>query len=77
MIDLGICGAHGAPILGFTSSSRLMKRLKMERREQLIKRANLPANDLKQLEEEEERERSKARFEAILSVSDAIQRGTI
>ena len=49
VIDLGICGAHGAPILGFTSSSRLMKRLKVERREQLIKRANLPANDLKQL----------------------------
>ena len=77
VINFGICGVHASQILGFTSASRLMKKLAHHRKQQNIGRANLPEEERTMLEIEDAQQLQKAALDALMLVSDAIEQGTL
>ena len=77
VIDLGIYGTHASSILGFTSSSRLMKRLGMQRQKEQVDLMGLSRDQRFQEEQRTEMEKRKAQFDAVLAVSRAIENHTI
>ena len=77
VIELGLSGNCAGQIIGLTSCARVMHMLDDNRVADRERLARLPPVERRLAEQQNQTERKKARFEAILAVSDAFGRGLI